>query len=403
MSIRHLYNQWLSPQKWLERAGVRPAMQITIGMVMLASCALSLAEVAGFLPNEEEQAVHSRMAVADSASVQVAEAVGNEDSVSARGQLENIIQSRPDILSAALRRRDGYLLAHTARHSHFWNGAPAQGSDATHIRVPLYQQGKLWGEMEIAFAPVPRVRGGWQGWFRNPEVRLAGFLLTSLFLMYWIFLSRMLRVLDPSQAVPDRMQLLMDTLVEGMVILDAEERIVMTNHAFAQSTFESIARLIGKTLSSLNWVNEKGEPLLDAYPWKAVEQSDLPQRSVLMRLRIGNRHTRRLHVNAAPILDPHHVRRGVLVTFSDETITESQLQRLSQLALKMSNADAGVHELRNRLGTGGDEKLLLQMEQLTQSARELSGELLAANYTRWNRQVNSTALISNTGNQTDNI
>jgi PAS domain-containing protein len=386
MKLWHLYNQWISPQKWLERLGVKPAMQITIGMVMLASCVLLVAQAIGFIPNQDEEVLRSRVALADTAAARLAGVVGNEDAQAAAANLETIVQSRPDLLSAALRRRDGYMLAHTGRHNHFWTMAPVKENDAMHIHVPLYRQRKFWGEMEMAFAPLPHARD-WESWLRSRQVRLTAFLLTSLFLLYWMFLSRMLRVLDPSQAVPDRMQLLMDTLVEGMAILDTQERIVMTNRAFAQSTFEPIGRLMGKPLSSLNWVDEKGERLTDVHPWKAVQQSDLPQRGVSMRLQIGNRHWRRLHVNAAPILDPDQVRKGVLVTFSDETIAESNAERISRLVIDMSSASAGVSELHSRMGADGDDKLLTQLEQLTQSAKELSGELRSTNHSEADRQI----------------
>src|SRR5262249_28280354 len=132
MSVGDLYNQWLSPQKWLDRAGVRPAMQIAIGLVVLAGCSLLFARAMGLLPNDDDGVMRSRMALAESTSERIASVVGNEDSETARAELESSLQSDPDLLSAALRRRDGYLLAHTGRHSYFWNNAPAEGNNSTH-------------------------------------------------------------------------------------------------------------------------------------------------------------------------------------------------------------------------------------------------------------------------------
>lgn len=396
MSVRNLYNQWLSPQKWLERAGVRPAMQIAIGLVVLAGCSLLFAQMMGLLPNDDEDAICSRMELAESTSERIAGVVGRDDSEMARAELESLVQSQPDLMSAGLRQRNGYLLAHTGRHGYFWKDAPSDESNPTHIRVPIFRQKQLWGELEMVFAPLPHVRD-WPSWLKSRAVRLVGFTITSLLVIYWIFLSRVLRVLDPSQAVPDRMQILMDTLVEGMVILDTEERIVMTNQAFAQSSFEAIERLMGRPLSALNWVDEKGKRIADGYPWKAVQQSDLPERGVTMRLQIGNRHWRRLNVNAAPILDQDRVRRGVVVTFGDQTIVDSNTARLRQLVSDMSNTGDGVHELHARLGSSSDEMLLAQLENLAQSARELSSEVPAME----NTNVDEGEMISSATNKTD--
>src|SRR5438876_1212199 len=82
----------------------------------------------------------------------------------------------------------------------------------------------------IAFAPMPQY-ATWRDWWSQTETRLKLFILAGSFVLFWFYLSRMLTMLDPSSVIPGRMQLLMDTLVEGMVILDENERIVMANQS----------------------------------------------------------------------------------------------------------------------------------------------------------------------------
>ena len=102
----------------------------------------------------------------------------------------------------------------------------------------------------------------------------------------------------------------------------------------------------------------------EVYPWQAVLQSDLPQRGVPLRLQIGARHDRRLNVNASPIWTPGGTRQGVLVTFDDQTIVESDNLQLAKFIAKFSEASDGIHEFREQLKSLGDFEHLAKLEEL---------------------------------------
>lgn len=375
--LRQFYHAWISPQRWLERVGVRPPMQIVIGLVLLTSCVLLFAKALQLVPTDDQASLRLRMLLAEMASSRVASAVANGNYAGARQFLDELVQRHNDVRSAGLRRLDGTVVFQTAGHEKYWVGAQPKVSTPTHIPILLYENRNPWGQLEIAFKPL-QDRITWAGWWSTPSVRLSGFIIAGCFLLFWLFLSRMLRMLDPSAAVPERMQLMMDTLVEGMVILDNNDQIVMVNQSFARTAFSPVNRLIGRSLSSLPWLALDGPGAPEVFPWKAVQQSDLPERGVALRLQIGTRHDRRLSVNASPILDPKGTRRGVLVTFDDQTIVDSDNLQLAKLIARFSDASDDIHQFREQLKSHGDNEHLAKLEELAVAAREIAADCKSA-------------------------
>ena len=371
MRPRHFYNKWVSPQRWLERAGVRAPMQIVMGLVLLTGCVLQFAKVNQLLPSDEELSLRHRTTVAEMASMEAASVVSHQDYAAARDILNSMVRRYDDVLSAGLRRRDGAILAQTASHEKYWIGVRPSVNTPTRIHVVLYENQNPWGELEIAFAPLPD-SADWAAWWSSPTVQLTAFILASVFLLFWLFLCRMLRVLDPSAAVPEHMQLLMDTLVEGMVVLDERERIVMANQSFASTSFSPIERLLGKTLSSLPWLANEGDGAPELYPWKTAGQSDLPQRSVPMRLQIGTRHFRRLTVNASPILDHEGAHLGVIVTFDDQTVVETENIQMAQFVTTFNKAGDDIRYLIEEVRSHADQGQLSRLDNLSRVAVDLA-------------------------------
>jgi PAS domain S-box-containing protein len=371
MSVRQFYNTWISPQRWLERAGVRPPMQIVIGLVLLTSCVLMFSQAFQLVPTDQEADLRLRMLLVQMASSRIATELASGENSAARTFMQQLLSDGHDILSVGVRRLDGTTILETAEHAKYWKGAESAANTPTHVEVLLYNGKTPWANLQIVFKPLP-TPPLWQAWRSAHDARLSFFILGSCFVLFWLFLSRMLRTLDPSAAVPERMQRMMDTLVEGIAILDNDDRIVMVNQSFARTAFMSMDRLIGQPLSKLPWLAHDGSPPPQVYAWQTVKQDNLPQRGVPLRLQIGARHTRSLNVNASPIMDSNGTRRGVLVTFDDQTVVESDNAELAQLLARFSEASDGIHEFREQIRSLGDYGYLSKLEELANSARELA-------------------------------
>ena len=367
MMMRTIYRNWISPQRWLERAGERAPMRIVLGLVLLTTCILLFAEDANLLPSDEEQLMRLHLGLLQTASRYVAAAITREDYAGVEDQL-NALVNQHDILSAGLRENDGYIVVQTPDHEKRWADGQSNPNDPTHVRVVLSSRQRPWGQLEVVFAATPRPVG-LADWWSISSVRLMVFVISGEFVLFWLYLSRMLTMLDPSSVIPNRMQLLMDTLVEGMVVLDNQGHIVMANQAIAQTAFTSAEQLIGQRLSDLPWLS--GDSEAASHPWDTERSGDLQLRGVPMQLRIGTRHARRLNVNVSPILGTDAKRRGTLVTFDDQTIVEEDNAKLSHVLARFSNAGDQIRQLREQLPSQAISQLD-QLEELAASARELA-------------------------------
>jgi hypothetical protein len=81
------------------------------------------------------------------------------------------------------------------------------------------------GTVEVAFTPL---RGnGFIGWIKDPVIGLIIFFAVMGFIGYGFYLRKMLRHLDPSSVIPDRVKTMLNTLAEGVLVLDKNERVVL--------------------------------------------------------------------------------------------------------------------------------------------------------------------------------
>src|SRR5262249_4611543 len=146
--------------------------------------------------------------------------------------------------SAALRDDKGQILAKVGDHAKFWQNADPKRSTPTHVRVPITKSGQLWGTVEVAFKPLSSA--GTFSFLSGPTFGLIAFVSISGFCAYFFYMRRMLRHLDPSSVIPDRVKTMLNTLAEGVLILDKQERIVIANDAFATIVARSCTELQGQ-------------------------------------------------------------------------------------------------------------------------------------------------------------
>jgi PAS domain-containing protein len=400
MSLRYAYNTWISPQRWLERAGIGAPARIVVGLVMLTMCVLLTARAIRLIPNEDESTIHRRTALVEMVATQTAAGIMNDNRDALLALLNLTAQRHREVLSGGVRREGGTLVISTADHDRHWASAHRNVNSATHMRVPLLQSRRLWGQLEMSFAPL-RTRSSWGDWWSSSTVQLFVFTLAAVFLLSWAYMARMLTLLDPSSAIPARLQLLMDTLVEGMVILDEEGLIVMANQSFANSAFTSVDRLIGRELSSLPWLAHDVDAAPESVPWRAVAEVELQQRSVPLRLQIGVREARQLNINASPILGSDGVCRGVVVTFADQTAIEADNARLAHI----------LNRLGDVVGTSGSgrpalsDEALASLKALAREAEALSSmcqQNAVANQPEAAPQHNPSPIHSNVMRTADN-
>ncbi len=237
-----------------------------------------------------------------------------------------MVERNPELLSASIRRVDGRAMATVGDHRP-WDDAIRGHSTDTQVLVPIWAAGQQWGQVELRFAPLRAP--GWLGLAQSPLVRLVGFLTLATFVVFLLYLRKMLQHLDPSQAVPQHVRSALDTLAEGLLVLDLKQQIVLATQAFASMLGQSSESLMGRSAADLPWVQADGSPFPEAeFPWARALTDGSLQRNVMIHLESGGEQLTFL-VNCSPVLGSGGRYGGVLVSLDDVSQLEEHKAELS--------------------------------------------------------------------------
>ena len=120
-----------------------------------------------------------------------------------------------------------------------------------------------------------------------------------------------------SSVVPDRVQKALDTLTEGLLIVDEHERIVLSNDSFSETTGLEKQLILGQKIDRLPWVWSLS--IKGSRPWTRSLSEAISLTDQLMLLERANGDRRYLLINSNPIAELDRGMRGVLLTFRDVT------------------------------------------------------------------------------------
>jgi len=289
-----------------------------MSLVSLAMTLLMFAHFLGLLPNERESIVRGRIHLCESIAVNFSMLAEHANVDSIEEALNAVANRNDDIQSIGVRSSDGEILFQIGPHEETWVVSPDNTSTETHMFVPVARAGENWGTVEISFTPIGTM--GMTGLLGHPIIALTAFFGVSGLLVFYIFLSIVLKQLNPSNVVPGRVKSALDTLVEGLLVLDKQGRIVLANEAFLTTCGKNQDELMGRNAADLKWVgrNEDGDGApLETLPWEQVLNDGEPQRGTLMGLEANQEAT--FVVNASPVFDDKGKRRGVISSFDDIT------------------------------------------------------------------------------------
>ncbi len=310
--------------------------RIAIGLTGFLFGCLLIVLFLGMIPDAVRATSEGRCALAESVAVQCCLAAQRDDVKTMRAVLTELVQRNDSIISAAIRRRNGDLAVDVGDHRARWQASAENPRPGAQLKVPIYQGARPWGELELCCVPLGY--GGWLDSLWNPTARLILVLGGSAFLVNLLYLRRVLRLLNPKAVVPDRVRATLDTLSEGVMILDNQQQIVLANKAFAERLGKTPDSMQGLKPSEFGWSNPGGESLGETLPWIDAILKGKTQTGVLLRVPGQGDAIRTLSVNSIPIIGGRGERRGALATFDDVTVVEQQNIELSRMlyALKES-------------------------------------------------------------------
>ncbi len=309
---------------------------LALGLAALTVGVLLAASYLGLVPDGEALTRQHRAALSESTALLASVLLDESQPEILSQTLDMVRQRTPDLQSVGVRAQGGGLLIDVNGHAENWvPGERMQSTDAE-IVVPLWQGGAPWGNVEMRFTPLRSA--GWIGVLQDPSLKLTGFVFLVCCLLFLAYLKRMLRELDPSRAVPQRVRAAYDTLTEGLVVVDHNGSIVLANKSTSQMLGVEETRLVGRSPSEFGWSRIDGSLLeRDQQPWQISLASGEVQRDVHLTLQneAGVRYS--LRANCSPIHDDKGRPQALVISFQDVTELE---QRGAALQAAKEQADA---------------------------------------------------------------
>lgn len=311
--------------------------RITLGLVGLMISLTMLAFFLKIVPNKYAADVERRTAISETIAVYSTALVKTARVQRLKDDFELLATRNDDLLSLALRHTNGNLLVATGEHAELWQKMSGEFSTGSQVKVPIFSGNQKWGQLEIRFKPII-AKGIW-GFFNRPIVQLVLFLGTSCFLIYYFYLGQVLRQLDPSQAVPGRVRSALDTMAEGLLILDRKEQIVLANQAFSTMVGKPADELIGFRAGELPWVDTENRQIEKSQrPWIASLAAGEVRRDRTVRLQLTDQSFRTFKTNCSPVLGEKGKYAGVLISFDD--ITELEQKEIELINSKLEAEEA---------------------------------------------------------------
>jgi PAS domain S-box-containing protein len=300
---------------------------LAIGLVSLLVSTLLGAMYFDFIPDKSVLQKETRATVAEMSALTLIPAVATGNVQDLQATLKFISSRSPQIESMAVRQADGVLLAQVNSHSVLWKATDSEHLVDSQVVVPLTTEGTNWGQIELIFKPAA-----------DNRVWLILGIALSCFCSFYFYLGKMLRHLDPSKAVPERVRNALDTLAEGLLVVDVEGNIVLANQAFAGHVGVSAEKLTGRVIDSFAWSNHQGVQAQEL-PWTQCLQAGIAKNGAHVSLpsSLGKRHS--FMVNCSPVIGANQKHSGMLMSLSDITLIEEKEAELveSKKSADMAN------------------------------------------------------------------
>ncbi len=302
--------------------------RLAIGQVCLVVSILLTASLLGFIPDRTGAVRDGRTALAESIAANSSILLTQKDFDRLDGILQLVVERNEDLLSAALRTRTGDLVITNGEHQKNWNMKDADVSTSTQVAIAIWEGETEWGQVELRFNPIDN--NSWLGMIAGSNMQLLLYVALASFVGFYMYLGKMLKQLDPSQAVPERVRSALDTMAEGLLVLDHREQIMLANRAFTDIMGISPEALLGRNVEEFPWADSEGQAIPPhALPWHQALEAGEIQKNQRLRLTLPHGEHVTFMINCSPILGTGGRHVGVLASFDDVTqLEEAEIELL---------------------------------------------------------------------------
>ena len=342
--------------------------RVTFGLATLTLTILCAAYALNLVPDREGAITEGRKNLCESVAISGSLALQRDDVPALESAFAAICRRNKDIRSACIRKSSGEILARVGDIPETMAEAePVSTPDNMYVSIALNEQ--TWGRVEFHFEP----RAGGMIWnaCMGPIWPLLLFATCAGFASTFFYLRHVLRRPDPAMGrmVPDRVRDTLNTVAEGVLVLDNEECIALANDAFGRLIGQSPAELQGRKVSELPWIRPAEEPADNEYPWKRVLRTVARQLGIVLRLQTNTAGIRKVSVNATSICGDDGSCRGVLATFDDLTLAEKKNE---QLKLMLHRLNCSRKKIRKQ------QQELIKSKDAAEAANQAKSDFLAS-------------------------
>jgi signal transduction histidine kinase len=354
------------------------------------------------VPNRDRQVFEYRRDLAESLAVQYSALAERNQVDTIKFAMETLAKRNQTILSLALVQRGGGVIAQFGGHAQVWVQPPGEESTLEFLQVPIFSGDQPWGVLQVSFrqtnVPV------FDRLIADPWVRFLAFVSVVGFIGYLLFMKRTLRQLDPSGIIPTRVKAALDALTQGVVMIDTQDLIVLTNDAFSHAVGKSVTALIGSDLGSLAWKSVSPSDSLSVHPWTRAIMDKQAQDNSALLLSLSESDPRKFIVNAVPIMDDGSTVRGALVSFHDVTDLDRANSQLKEANSELESSRVQILQKNQEL-EATNTNLHVEMDQRKKAEAEkekLYQQLMNASRQAGMADV-ASSVLHNVGNVLNSI
>ena len=319
-------------------------LQVSLGVTVVSLCL-----VMDLLPDHRVAEGRGRERLCESLALNGTAFIQQQDLTRWQAILDVLVERQADLLSAAVRKQNGKIVAEAGPHQEAWPESLEKSTDEF-MKVPIHQgTHEAWGHFELRFTPL-MPKGIWMSFLLHPWTRYTTVFACIAFPIFYWNLRKVFQQLDPTKAVPRNVSQAYDFLAGALVGLNTKQEIVLCNAAFLEIVGMKRDQLVGKKLESLAWAGD----LPDEYPWHAVHRTRSHEYGASLNYDSPTAGRRALMVNAAPIIGQADNYAGTLVGFEDITPleeTKAELEKSKEAAEAANAAKSAFlanmsHEIR---------------------------------------------------------
>ena len=331
--------------------------QLTLGLICILVSVMSIAGATGLAPDERAAILRGRGQVASSLAVQTSVLLNKQEHKTLATTLEAIVERNDEIISAAIRSRTGRIESASGEHKRNWEIDENKRLFETHMSVPMRVGNQTWGQLEVRFKPLyaDRPTAAWI----SPKYLYLCLVAILCVVAFAYYLGKVLKQLDPSSAVPRRVEEALNTLAEGLILTDKKGRIRLANEAFSNWVGRDARKLVGSDPETLPWsrgtaggtttwdnVANGGKIVM---PWDKALKGKKMVTGTLLRLPNKDGKMMTLVANCSPIIGAKGEYAGVLTSFEDVTDLERHKVDLARAKMTADNANQAKSEFLARM------------------------------------------------------